>query len=331
MTTLGRLERITSIRSVWPGEETHFTPWLALPENIAVVSDTLGLGPEGLEVEGVELPLPGGGYHADILCRLTGGAEGDFVLIENQFGKSNHDHLGKLLTYASGLKARTVILIGEVIREEHRAALDWLNAISNEEHRFFACELELWRIGDSLPAPRFNVVVQPNEWTRSAEAQGKSAAGVLSETRLWQKSYWEAFEAVLAARRGRVRPVRAQPQSWMSHGLGRAGFSLNTSVNVWENWLKGEIYLSGPNADPFFRQLFEQKLAIETEFGNPLVWHDSASRDRKIYLERKFPDLRNELGWPAQHQWLADTLDALHRVFHERIKALTMPGPKAPQ
>lgn len=271
------------------------------------------------------MQLPGGGYHADILCRLTGGSDGDFVLIENQFGRSNHDHLGKLLTYASGLKARTVILIGEAIREEHRAALDWLNAISNEDHRFFACEMELWRIGDSLPAPRFNLVVKPNEWTRSAEAQGKKVAGVLSETRLWQKSYWDAFEAALAFRKGRVRPVKAQPQGWMSHGLGRAGFSLNTSVNVWENLIKGEVYLSGANADHFFRQLLEQKLHIEADFGQPLVWHDSASLDRKIYCEKAFPDLRNQLGWPEQHQWLADTLDALHRVFHDRVKALIAP------
>lgn len=329
MTALGRLERVLNIRTVWPGEETHFTPWLAQSENIAVLSDTLGLGPEGLQVEGVELPLPGGGYHADILCRLTGGADGDFVLIENQFGKSNHDHLGKLLTYASGLKARTVILIGETIREEHRAALDWLNAMSNDEHRFFACEIELWRIGDSPPAPRFNVVVQPNEWTRSAEAQGKNVVGVLSETRVWQRSYWEAFESLLAARKGRVRAVKAQPQGWMSHGLGRAGFSLNTSVNIWENWVRGEIYLSGPNADTFFRQLLDQKHPVEAEFGQALVWHDSASQDRKIYCERVFPDLRNQTGWPSQHQWLADTLDSLHRVFHDRVKALGVPDPSA--
>ena len=292
---------------------------------MAVLSESLGFGSDGLQIVGTEVPLPGGGYHADILCRLTGSPDGDLVLIENQFGKSNHDHLGKLLTYASGLKARTVVLIGELIREEHRAALDWLNAITGEEHSFFACEMELWRIGDSLPAPRFSVVVQPNDWTRVAEAQGKNLAnGNLSDTRSLQRAYWEAFESGLANLRGRVRAVKPQPQNWLVHGLGRTGATLNTTVHFWENRLRAGVYLNGPTAETFFRQLLSKKAEIEGEFGEPLIWYDDSSKERQIFLQRSFPDLRDQTSWLAQHQWLAETMERLHRVFQDRVRALSI-------
>ncbi|WP_143710462.1 hypothetical protein [Tabrizicola sp. TH137] len=151
---LGKLHRIKNIRSVWPDEARNFTPWLAEADNLAELAEAIGLDRDGLEVEGIEKSI--GTFSADIVCRSTS-PNGGLVVIENMFGKSDHDHLGKLLTYASGTEARTVILIAETIREEHRAALDWLNAISDDDHSFFACEIELWRIGDSPPAPRFNL------------------------------------------------------------------------------------------------------------------------------------------------------------------------------
>lgn len=322
MRQLGRLERITNIRSVWRGEESEFTPWLA--QHLALLSEALGLGTEGLELVGTEVRLPGASYHADILAREAGSADQAVVLVESQFGRSDHDHLGKLLTYAGGLKARTVVLIGEAIRDEHRAALDWLNAITSEDHRFFACEIELWQIGDSLPAPTFKVVVEPNDWSR--EASSVSSAGG-SATQERQRRYWEAFEAVLAQQSRRVRPVKAQPANWIVHGLGRTGCQLNATVNFGEEWLRGEIYLTGPNARDFYDQLLAQKAQIEADFGGPLDWYAEAAKDRRISVRRTFPGIGDEAGWPAQHLWLAGTLDRLHRVFADRVKALVpQPG-----
>jgi len=323
MSPLGRLERIPALRTIWADEARDFTPWLARAENLAVLSEALGLGPDGLEIEATEVTLPGGGYHADILCRDTGSPESDRVLIENQFGKSDHDHLGKLLTYASGLQARTVVLIGEGIRPEHRAALDWLNSITSEDHHFFACELELWRIGDSLPAPRFNLVVEPNDWARGVNAKGKELEiGALSDTRQLQLAFWEAFEAHLGKVQQRIRPVRAVAQNWIVHGLGKSGCNLNAVVGFKGNWLRAEVYLTGPNATAHFQQLAAQRSAIEADFGQPLTWDDTAAKDRRIAASRSFTDVTDQVTWPAQHQWLADTLGALHRTFHARVKAL---------
>ena len=129
-------------------------------ENIGLLSETIGLE---LEVEAQEKHV--GPFRADILCKDT--VTDSWVLIENQLERTNHTHLGQLLTYAAGLDAVTVVWIAERFTEEHRAALDWLNEITAEGFSFFGLEIELWRIGDSPMAPKFNVVSHPNDWTKT--------------------------------------------------------------------------------------------------------------------------------------------------------------------
>jgi hypothetical protein len=136
---IGRLERV-DLRTIWTSESSDFTPWLALPENLTVLSETLDID---LEFEGREKPV--GRFSADILCKELGTDR--WVLIENQLERTDHCHLGQLLTYAAGLQAVTIVWIAARFTEEHRAALDWLNQITDETVRFFGLEVELWRIG----------------------------------------------------------------------------------------------------------------------------------------------------------------------------------------
>src|SRR3954454_8795457 len=147
---LGRLQRV-SVRDYWLDEAREFTPWLAQEENIALLGETIDLE---LEVEAQERNV--GPFRADILCRDT--ITGHFVLIENQLERTDHIHLGQLLTYAAGLEAVTIVWVARQFTEEHRAALDWLNGITNTTINFFGLEIELWRIGNSDLAPKFNAV-----------------------------------------------------------------------------------------------------------------------------------------------------------------------------
>src|ERR1700690_2094983 len=147
----GRLSKV-DLRAVWSSEAADFTPWLARTENLEVLGDTLGLD---LELQSVEKPV--GPFRADILCKDIGGG-GTWVLIENQLARTDHTHLGQLLTYASGLQAVTIIWIAAAFTDEHRATLDWLNKITDESFRFFGLEVELWKIGESPVAPKFNIV-----------------------------------------------------------------------------------------------------------------------------------------------------------------------------
>ena len=162
MTTpkLARLERV-DLREEWKTEAQDFTPWLAQADNLAVLSETLDME---LETAGQEPSV--GLFRADILCRDT--LDDSWVLIENQLERTDHTHLGQLLTYAAGLQTVTIIWVAATFTDEHRAALDWLNEITDERFRFFGLEVELWRIGNSPAAPKFNIVSKPNEWARSA-------------------------------------------------------------------------------------------------------------------------------------------------------------------
>ncbi|MBL8848734.1 MAG: hypothetical protein JNG89_03580, partial [Planctomycetaceae bacterium] len=141
---LAELQRV-ELREAWTNEATDFTPWLALETNIRLLSEAIGID---LEVEAQEKSV--GPFSADILCKDR--ATSNWVLIENQLEKTDHTHLGQLMTYAAGLKAVTIVWIASRIRDEHRAALDWLNEITDGAFNFFGLEVELWRIADSPPA-----------------------------------------------------------------------------------------------------------------------------------------------------------------------------------
>ncbi|MDF1733853.1 MAG: hypothetical protein P1U37_01120, partial [Minwuia sp.] len=151
---IGRLESVP-LRNAWETEAMNFTPWLAQEDHLGILSDVLGLE---LELEAQEKAV--GPFRADLLCKNVGSDE--WVLIENQLERTDHTHLGQLLTYASGLEAVTIIWIAARFTEEHRSTLDWLNRITDESFRFFGIEIELWRIGNSPVAPKFNVVSKPN-------------------------------------------------------------------------------------------------------------------------------------------------------------------------
>jgi hypothetical protein len=186
ITTLGRLEKI-DVREYWKREDSDFTPWLAEAENIQLLGETIGLE---LEVEAQEKQV--GPFRADILCKDT--ASENWVLIENQLERTDHVHLGQLLTYAAGLNAVTIVWIAARFTEEHRAALDWLNEISNESFNFFGLEIELWRIGKSAVAPKFNIISKPNDWSKSVIGAAQSIQSAsLTEAKKLQQEYWEAF------------------------------------------------------------------------------------------------------------------------------------------
>lgn len=313
---LGRLERLDQIRQVWPNEAGNFTPWLCQPGNLSILSEALGMGPDSLEFEATEKSI--GPFFADIICRDT--ADNSRVLIENQFGASDHDHLGKLLTYASGLDARTIVLIGERIREEHRAALDWLNDITDEQHNFFACELELWRIGDSAPAPRFNVVVQPNDWARTTR---QALSEDLSDNQKLQLRYWIDVERRISAADGPLRAVAAQPTSSSVHGLGRSGTNLALTMSIQKKRLRVYAYLGKPDGKALFHRLLSDKAAIEEEIGAQLRWDAHPGRaESHISIWMDGADPADESDWPRQHDWLVQMAQRFHETLHPRLKSL---------
>lgn len=314
---LGRLTRI-DLRGIWSSEASDFTPWLAQEENLQVLGETLGID---LELEAQEKAV--GPFRADILCKDIG--TGDWVLVENQLERTDHSHLGQLLTYASGLEAVTIVWIAARFTEEHRSTLDWLNKITDESFRFFGLEVELWRIGDSPAAPKFNIVSKPNNWSRSvAQAARAIDESDLSETRLLQQRYWSALNEALGRAAGPVSGHRKpQAQSWMAYPIGRSYFNLGAVMVRPKRQIRSELYISGHKAKAFFFLLREQQEAIEQALGYALEWEElPARRDCRISAYLNDVDPEDETDWRRQHDWLAAKLNDMHRVFLGRVRAL---------
>lgn len=314
---LGRLAKV-ELRDIWASEATSFTPWLAREENIAVLAETLGLE---LELEAQEKAV--GPFRADILCKELG--SNSWVLIENQLERTDHCHLGQLLTYASGLEAVTIVWIAARFTEEHRSTLDWLNKITDDTFRFFGLEVELWRIGDSPAAPKFNVVSKPNDWSRSvAQAARAIDESELSETRVTQREYWEQFHFELDRQKGPIAGNRkAQPQSWMTYPVGRSGFMVSGVMVRPKKQVRAELYISNEHAKSYFFLLREQSEAVERELGYPLYWDELPSgRDTRISITLDNVDPENRADWPRQHAWLAKHVNDLRRVFETRVRSL---------
>ena len=310
---LGRLERV-DVRDQWANEQTEFTPWLAEQNNLEILGEALGLN---LELESVERQI--GPFRADIVCKDVD--TGFLVLVENQLERTDHRHLGQLLTYAAGLKAVTIVWLAAPFTDEHRATLDWLNGITHEDFRFFGLEIELWKIGDSLAAPKFNIISKPNDWSRSV---AQAARDELSEGARKQKEYWTGLQAALDAKGGPIAGNRKpQPASWMSYGIGRTGFNLAAAMHSTKNWIRTELYISGADANALFDLLAQQKDDIERELGYPLEWEElPTKRDCRIAYYRPDAEPWDEADWPQQHRWLAEHLNKMHNVFSGRVKSL---------
>lgn len=317
---LGRLIKV-DLRQAWFNEARDFTPWLTQDENLSLLGEAISLE---LELESQEKAV--GPFSADILCKDT--ATDNWVLIENQLERTDHTHLGQLLTYAAGLQAVTIVWIAERFTEEHRAALDWLNEQTSEHINFFGLEVELWRIGDSPVAPKFNVVSKPNDWSRTAQ-QAAAANSDLTPTRQIQLKFWTAFREHMIEKRSFVRCQKPSAHQWTNHSLGRSGIHLNSILSTWNSLtnksvpeIRVQLYIQNPHAKQEFAALEKRKAEIENALGFPLTWHNPEDKALcKLYV-RTDANFTDESLWPEQFEWLRTKLEIMHRVFSPLVKNL---------
>jgi Domain of unknown function (DUF4268) len=316
MTELGRLERV-DLRNIWQTEAGDFTPWLAREQNIAILSDAIGID---LEVEAQEKQV--GPFRADILCKDT--ATNDWVLVENQLAKTDHTHLGQLMTYAAGLDTVTIIWIAAEVRDEHRAALDWLNDITNDDINFFGLEVELWRIGNSPVAPKFNVVCKPNDWTKSVSGAAKEIEkSDLTETQSLYLEFWTAFREYMESRGGLVRSTKAHPQSFQDFSIGRSGIWLSVFLNNRDSRIGVILVFGGKHAKEHFKLLEKSRDDLTKTYGCELEWNPMPEKKQSnVRIVWDGADPSDKSKWPEQHKWIYDHLQCMHRTFSEQVKKL---------
>ena len=313
---LSRLEAV-DIREVWPDEAQDFTPWLAEEENLDLLGETLGIE---LEFEAQEKDV--GDFRADILCRDT--LNNSRVLIENQLERTDHSHLGQILTYAAGLEAHTVIWIAEEFREEHRAALDRLNEVTTENFQCFGIEVKVWQIGNSDHAPQFDIVSKPNDWNRTVSRETERLVRAdLSETYLQLERFWTVFRDYMDEKESPVRCPKPAPSHYLSFGIGRAGFNMEGRVAFRRKDIAVHLVVTGQDAKAHFNLLKQQQAEIQTEFSEVLEWEELPDKaSSRISLRKEDTDPQDESDWSNQHEWLASKLELFDKVFRPRIKTL---------
>lgn len=302
MANLGKIERIDDLRTIWPHEARDFSRWLSQEDNLAQLSDAVGI-----DIVLEELESSVGSFSVDLFAREEG--TGRKIIIENQLEDTNHDHLGKIITYASGKGAEVIIWIVKHARDEHKQAIEWLNQHTDEDVGFFLIEIELWKIGDSLPAPMFNIVEKPNAWTKTM----KVVEGLSDSQKLYLE-YWQAFcDHAFAKPEFKKTFSQRKPlaQTWYSFGIGSSAFHLNATVSVQKSRLGAEIYVR--NDKDVYAKFFENKEEIEREFGEKLEWV-AAAKDCRIYASRKC-DIRKDSGaWSECFDWYCEMLIKLRKI-----------------
>jgi hypothetical protein len=310
---LGKLEKL-DLRNYWKKEDTDFTPWLAGEENIQLLGETIGIE---LEVQSQEEGV--GPFRADILCLDT--ASNHYVLIENQLERTDHTHLGQLMTYAAGLDAVTIVWIAQRFTEEHRAALDWLNRITDDTFNFFGIEIELYRIGDSLPAPMFNIVSKPNDWAKSVK---KSAATQnVTDTKLLQQQYWQGLKDFMEDNKSFVKMQSPQPQHWTNAALGRSNFHLSATVNSREKTISIWLNITGNNAKDNFDKLYEMAYdKSKSEVSEEIIWDVMEGRKMSCVILKTAGDINQKTDWTNQFEWFKTNLEKFTRYFKPHIKNL---------
>ncbi|MCD9517557.1 DUF4268 domain-containing protein [Photobacterium phosphoreum] len=306
----GELKKVP-LRDIWAHEAQDFTPWLA--ENIEALGNAVGL-----ELEIVQEEASVGSFSLDILAKDLGSAEN--VIIENQFSQTDHDHLGKLLTYAAGFDASFVIWVAETIREEHRQALDWLNHRTDNQTQFFAVVVEVIQIDNSKPAFNLKPVVFPNEWQKS-----KSGNKTTQKTSTKSEQYREYFQDLIDDLRIEHKFTSAkagQPQNWYAFASGISG--INYGANFCQgNKVRTELYIDNGSAEDnvsCLNHFLESKKDIENEFGSDLSWEPidgkratriAIYRDGSITTENELVEIKS---------WHITNLLKFKSIFNKRLR-----------
>jgi hypothetical protein len=310
---IGRLVKV-DIRDLWTGEASHFTPWLASEENIALISEAIDLE---LELVGQEKNV--GPFRADILCKNT--LDDHYVLIENQLERTDHTHLGQLLTYAAGLDAVTIIWIARIFTEEHRAALDWLNRVTDDGINFFGIEIEAYKIGNSDPAPYFKIVSKPNDWTKAVKTAASNQN--ITGAKTINLEYWGAMKEYFEKTGTKLKCQKPAPQHYTNFAIGRANFYIQATVSVKFNFIRIDFIIGGPNAKAAFKTIKDNyEIEAGQKISAELNWAELPDKLVSIVSLKRNEAISDKKSWPEQHQWLMETVEKFDAFFRPIVRQL---------
>ena len=310
---LGELKR-RKPRDIWPDEAKDFTPWLA--QHIAQLGEALGMD---LELTAKETAV--GGFCCDLLAKDL--STDRIVVIENQFGSTDHDHLGKALTYAAGLDARAIVWIAEKTRDEHRQTLEWLNAHTDDDTEFYAVVVEVVQIDASRPAVVFKPVVFPNDWRKETRHRTEGAP-VTTRGEAYRRFFQQLIDE-LREQHKFTNSRKAQPYNWQSFSIGYTGIVTSASFALGDR-VRTEIYIDRGDFEEnkrIFDALYARKCELEAAFGESLSWERLDDKQAsRVALYRTGNIEAQEQQLQQIHQWIVKSLLKFKQVFSPAVSAV---------
>lgn len=288
--------KMTDLRKSWKREDEDFTPWLS--KNLTLLSKALNM-----DLELVKEHINVGRYECDLLCRNN--RDNSFVVIENQLEECDHDHIGKALVYTTGLHANTVIWIAEDFTNEHRKTIDNLNEITHDCVQFFGVQLEVIQIDDSLCAPKFNIIVKPDNWVHNT---------ILSD------DYWERFKHYLEQHKSNLEVLK-----WIA-GKSYLGFYLGYDVNDAQ---KPNYWIAAAKSGGFLAATF---CIDKQNFPDIIQWFKNNRQHVDHIFSKNFdekphrPEIRyavvgvrrklnNQIEEEQEFEWFQEKLESLEKLF----------------
>lgn len=257
---IGKLEEV-DIRELWKHEQYDFSEWLSKKENIENLNDILGLTLVDISKETYV-----GSYRCDLFAKDE--TTGIKVIIENQLEMSNHDHLGKIITYASGLDAKVVVWIVKEAREEHRSAIEWLNNNTNSNINFFLIEIHAYKIGNSDNAPMFQVIEQPNDFIKNNKSINSN--DTMNKSQSQRLEFWNQFNNVLVERGKPFNVRKATTDHWYNVAIGTSDAHIDITLVNKDSVIGVELYIT--DNKELFDKLYQRKDEIENDLGFKLDW-----------------------------------------------------------
>lgn len=284
---LDHLKKV-ELRKVWPHEALDFTKWLSSPANLNMLGEAVGV-----ELELIETESSVGSFNVDIYAQEAG--TGRKVIIENQLEETNHDHLGKVITYAAGKGAQVIVWVVSHARDEHRQAIEWLNEHTDNDFGFFLVEIELWTIGDSKPAPRFNVVEQPNEWTKALRLSEN-----LSETERVKLSYWTKYREIARSTPNFLKvfsPQKPTKDHWSTLRCGTSAYHIALLIDTQHGRTGIEFYV--PDDKDIGHKAIENAQLFEKALGLKAKPFDAKKASGLRFYKDDCKIKNNEGEWPG--------------------------------
>ncbi len=306
MNKLGKIIK-ADLRAIWKNEEYDFSAWLAQEENLNLLSEAIGI-----DIRLIRQEAEVGKFSLDILAEEE--ATGRKIIIENQLEATNHDHLGKIITYAAGYDADIIIWIFKEIKEAHRQAIDWLNENTNENIAFFAVQLELWQIDNSAPAPKFQIISSPNEWAKVLKQDGTKDEP--TDTKLKQLNFWTKLKSYAQDKKSPVRFQTPAPHNWFNTTIGSAAAHLSLVVNTIDSFISCGLYTRDKE---LFNYLKTKEEFIKQQLVGELEWRDRGLSAAVIVQKTGF-DIDDEDHMQEHFDWAIGQVLAFTKVFSKLVK-----------